>query len=285
MCMKKRLYDYFLWNIFILTVGALLVTLSVQSIAAPHGFLTGGVMGLGLLSTYITGMFNGTTWNLFYNLPILFFGWVKISKRFIFYSIYGTFAISAWGIILGDYTVPVQDPLYASILSGVLFGGGGGMMLRTKGSSGGLDIIGVYLNERYGMSIGGFAFSFNVVLFSLSLISIRIDLIIVSFIQVFIVRQVMNYVIGMFNQRKMVFVVTSKGQEIAEAIAEQGGRTTILPAFGGYRHDTKEIIMTITTNATIRTLEELVFIHDPHALFSVENTFYVSGGQYKRESR
>lgn len=283
--MKKRLYDYTLWNIFLLTVGSFMLTVGVQSVAAPHGFLTGGIMGLGLLTTYITGMLSGTTWNLIYNIPILFFGWVKISKRFIFYSLYGTVSITIWGIILKDFTVPIQDPLYASILSGVLFGGGGGLMLRTKGSSGGLDIIGVYLNQRFGMSIGGFAFLFNAVLFSISLLIINIDLILVSFIQVFIVRQVTNYVIAMFNQRKMVFVVTSKGQAISEAITEHGGRTTILPAFGGYRHETKEIVMTITTNASLRSLEELVFIHDPHALFSVENTFYVSGGQYKQDNK
>lgn len=63
--MKRRLYDYTLWNLFLLTVGAGFVTFAVQNVAAPHGFLTGGIMGVSLLCTYIFGNFmSATTWNL-----------------------------------------------------------------------------------------------------------------------------------------------------------------------------------------------------------------------------
>lgn len=282
---KRRLYDYPLWNLFLLFAGSSLITLSVQSVAAPYGFLTGGIMGLGLLSNYLTGFFDGTTWNFIYNIPLLIFGFIKISRSFILYTLFGTVCLTLWGFLLSDVIIPVQEPLYACIISGVLFGLGGGIMLRSKGSSGGLDILGVYLNQKWNMSIGGVAFAFNSAIFSVSLFTISVDMVIISFIQVFIVKQVTNYVLGMFNQQKMVFIVTSKGHDISDAIAKQGGRTTLMPAYGGYRHDNKEILMTITTNATIRALEEAVFQRDPDALFTVENTFYVSGGQYKKAKR
>lgn len=281
--LKRRLYDYPLWNIFLLTIGGICVTISVQSVAAPHGFLTGGVMGLSLLANYIVGLFPSTTWNLFFNIPLLLFSLLKVSRSFVLYSIYGTVIITIVGIVLEDFVIPIQDPLYASILSGFLFGLGGGLMLRTRGSSGGLDLIAVYIYQKWNIQVGSSIFAFNVFLFSLSLTTISVDLVIISFIQIFIVKQVTNYVMTLFNQRKMVFVVTSKGQEICYAIAEQGGRTTILPAYGGYSHEAKEIVMTITTNATLRSLEELVFRYDPQAIFSVENTFYVAGGQYRKE--
>ncbi len=35
----------------------------------------------------------------------------------------------------------------------------------------------------------------------------------------------------------------------------------------------------------IKFLEELVFRHDPHAMFTVEDTFYAVGGQYRRISK
>ena len=281
--LKRRLYDYPLWNLFLLTIGAVFITISVQSVAAPHGFLTGGVMGFSLLANYAVGLFSSTTWNLFLNVPLLLFGLLKVSRSFVIYSIYGTVVVTIAGIVLEGFVVPVENPLYASILSGVLFGLGGGLMLRTRGSSGGLDIVTVYIYQKWNIQVGSSTFFFNGVLFSISLLSISVDMVIISFIQIFIVKQVTNYVMTLFNQRKMVFVVTSKGQEICCAIAEQGGRTTLLPAYGGYSHDAKELVMTITTNSALRSLEELVFRHDPQAIFSVENTFYVSGGQYKKE--
>ncbi len=283
--LKRRLYDYPLWNLFLLTIGGFFVALAVQSITAPHGFLTGGLLGLSLLAEYGFGLFPSTTWNLFLNIPLLVFAMFKTSKEFVFYSVYGAVSITVTGMFLDGVVIPVQDPLYASILSGVLLGLGGGLMLRTRGSAGGLDLVTVYIYQRWNIQVGSSTFAFNATLFSLSLITIPIDLVIVSFIQIFIMKQVLSYVMTLFNQRKMVFVVTSKGQEICYAIAEQGGRTTLLPAYGGYSHESKELVMTITTNAQVRSLEELVFRHDPQAIFSVENTFYVSGGQYKRVSK
>ena len=120
--MKRRLYDYTLWNLFLLTVGAGFVTFAVQNVAAPHGFLTGGVMGVSLLCTYIFGNFiTATTWNLLFNIPLMLFSWFNVSRAFVIYTTYGTFAMSAWGIVLDGMTVPIQDPLYACILSGVLY--------------------------------------------------------------------------------------------------------------------------------------------------------------------
>lgn len=281
--LKRRLYDYPLWNLFLLTIGGVFITISVQSVAAPHGFLTGGVMGFSLLTNYMVGIFPSTTWSLFFSIPLLLFGLLKVSRTFALYSVYGTVIVTVAGIFLEDFIIPIQDPLYASILSGFLFGLGGGLMLRTRGSSGGLDLVTVYIYQKWNIQVGSSTFAFNAALFTLSLTTISIDLVIISFIQIFMVKQVTNYVMTLFNQRKMVFVVTSKGQEICYAIAEQGGRTTLLPAYGGYSHEAKELVMTITTNATLRSLEELVFRHDPQAIFSVENTFYVAGGQYKKE--
>ena len=281
--LKRRLYDYPLWNLFLLTLGGACVTVSVQSVAAPHGFLTGGVMGFSLLTNYTVGIFSSTTWNLFFNIPLLLFGLLKVSRAFVAYSVYGTVVVTVVGILLEDFVVPINDPLYASILSGFLFGLGSGLMLRTRGSSGGLDLVTVYIYQKWNIEVGSSTFAFNAILFSLSLTTISVDLVIISFIQIFMVKQVTSYVMTLFNQRKMVFVVTSKGQEVCAAISEQGGRTTLLPAYGGYSHEAKELVMTITTNATLRSLEELVFKHDPQAIFSVENTFYVSGGQYKKE--
>ncbi len=284
--MKKRLYDYTLWNLFLLTLGAGFITFSVQNVAAPHGFLTGGIMGVSLLCTYITGDFMAaTTWNLIFNIPLMVFSWFNVSRSFVIYSIYGTVIMSLWGPILSGINVPIEEPLFACILSGVLYGVGCGIMLKTKGSSGGLDFIGVYINEKWGIQVGTFSFIFNSVVFSASIFSIALDLIIISFIQIFIVGQVTNYVVGMFNERKMIVIITNKGHELCQALAKTGARTTILPAYGGYSHEAKEIVLTIITKTMIKTMEELVFRTDPNAIFSVEDTFYAVGGQYRRISK
>lgn len=274
-----------LWNLILLTVGAAFIAFGVQAVAAHHGFLSGGVLGLGILIWYVTDTLNAPTWSLLINIPLFLFGWFGISRRFLLYSIYGTLAVFLWGITLDHFNPPLSEPLYAAIISGVMVGAGAGIMLRSYGSGGGLDIVGVFLNQKFNLAIGNFAFMFNAVLFLFSLATISLDMVLLSFIMVFISSNITDYVLRAFSQRKIVLIVTSKGQEICNQIINNGGRATIMPAYGGYSHEAREVVLTIITNFTLRALEDIVFTEDPDALFAVENTFYVASPQYPRDSR
>ena len=281
----RKLSMHPLWNLWLLTAGAAFIAYGVQAVASQHGFLTGGALGLGLLIQYRTGLLSAPVWNLLINLPLLLFNWYHVSKRFVLYTLYGTFAIFAWGQVMNHVSAPVQNSLYAAILTGVLVGTGSGIMLRSLGSSGGTDLVGVYLNQKWNIPVGRVSLAFNAVLFLGSISTISLDLVMVSLIEVFIAANTTDYVVRLFNQRKMVFIVTGKGQEICNAILDNAGRATILPAYGGYSHEPKEVVMTITNNFALRYLEDMVYSIDPHALFAVENTFYVTGSQYPRKKR
>lgn len=54
---------------------------------------------------------------------------------------------------------------------------------------------------------------------------------------------------------------------------------------GAYSGSDREILLTVTNNVSLKRLENLVYAIDSHALFIVENTFYVSGGQFARRGR
>ena len=60
---------------------------------------------------------------------------------------------------------------------------------------------------------------------------------------------------------------------------------TLMRGKGAYSGSDREILLTVTNNVALKRLENLVFSIDPRALFIVENTFYVSGGQFARSSR
>ena len=158
-------------------------------------------------------------------------------------------------------------------------------MLQALGSGGGLDLIGVILNKRWNVGIEGFNFCFNAVMFLASMATISLDMVIVSFIQVFVASATIEYALRMGSQRKMVYVVTDRGEALCEAIIAEGyGGATVLKGKGAYSGGDREIILTVTNNIMLRRLENLVFAIDDKALFIVENTFYVSGTRYPRKS-
>ena len=59
---NKALAESVVWNLLWLTLGSVLMAICIQSVAAPHGFLSGGVMGVGLLVNYWTGTLTPLVW-------------------------------------------------------------------------------------------------------------------------------------------------------------------------------------------------------------------------------
>lgn len=265
------------WNLFLLTVGSVLVALAIKAVAVPHGLVSGGVSGIALLVYYFSQTLTPGLWLLVLNIPIAILGWVLVSRRFVLYTAYGMLAITVCMELI-TFTLPVQDDLLVAISAGALLGAGAGTSMRSLGSSGGLDIIGIILHQRYGFRIGQISFLFNAALFAASFTLLDTDVVLYSLIMVFVTGQIMDYVLSMFNQRKLVFVVSDHAAAIARAIMQEAHRgVTLLDGRGGYTGLPKQVVMTVVNNVQQKKLEELIFTLDPEAFVIFENTFNVIG--------
>jgi uncharacterized membrane-anchored protein YitT (DUF2179 family) len=274
-----------IWNLLLLTVGAFLFAVGAQCIAARHGFLTSGVYGTSLLIWYATKSLDPPTWYILLNIPLFALAWLKVGRRFLLYTAYGVFLTSVFGEAASGFSIPIRNEFYAAVAGGVLCGTGSGISLRSMGSGGGLDVIAVMLRERWNIAIGWFSFCFNAVLFAVGAVIIPPDVVIVSIIFVFISAAALEQVMSLFNRRKTVFIISEKGEAICKAIIhmERFG-ATLIRGKGGFLGTDREILLTVTNNIALKRLEHLVFSLDEHALFIVENTFYVSGGRFARKT-
>ena len=282
---NKALAQSVIWNLLWLTLGSVLMAICIQSVAAPHGFLSGGVMGVGLLVNYWTGTLTPLVWYSMLCVPVYALGWFCVGKRFLLYTAYGTLCTTLFSFFI-TFEIPITNEVYATVVGGVLHGAACGIMLRTLGSSGGTDVVAVLLKERWNVPIGQFNFLFNSLLFLTAASHMALDLIVASMLMMFISASTLEYVLGLFNRRKLVMIISDHGEEISEAIlvTERFG-ATLMRGKGAYSGSDREILLTVTNNVALKRLENLVFSIDPRALFIVENTFYVSGGQFTRSSR
>ena len=282
---NKALAESVVWNLLWLTLGSVLMAICIQSVAAPHGFLSGGVMGVALLVGYWSDTLTPLVWYSVLCVPVYVLGWFCVGKRFLLYTAYGTLCTTLCSFVI-TFTIPIESEVYATVVGGVLHGAACGIMLRTLGSSGGTDVVAVLLKERWNVPIGQFNFMFNCLLFLTAASRMHLDLIVASMLMMFISANTLEYVLGLFNRRKLVMIISDHGEEISEAIlvTERFG-ATLVRGKGAYSGSDREILLTVTNNVALKRLENLVFSIDPRALFIVENTFYVSGGQFARSSR
>lgn len=229
------------WNLFLITVGAVIFGIGLKVIALPHGFITGGISGVALELYYLFGKLSPGIWYFIINIPMFIFGWLYISRRFFFYSLYGMVAL-ALTMELITFRLPVRDPFLAILAGGTIMGAGAGITLRSLGSLGGNDIIAIILNQKHNIRMGSYYFAFNIVLFTFSFGVLKLEPILYSLALTFVISYVLEYVLTMFNQRKMVMVISKKFSPIANAIHKKLNRgATFLDGSGAYIGDRKKI--------------------------------------------
>ena len=266
------------FNSGLIAAGCALYVIGVQGLLAPHGFLNGGVFGVCLIIHYLTPGLGLGFLNLLLNLPLLLLGWFNLSRRFMLFTLFG---ISGFSVLLDAFNInpfPVQDKMLAGILAGLICGAGCGLILKSAGSAGGLDILSIYLLKKYDIRPGLTSLIANILILAAGALIFNLEMALYTLIFVFTQSKVMDAVIFGFNQRKTVMIVSERSQEIAEAIMNHLHRgVTFLHGSGGYTGQEKRVILSVVTPLEMAKMKELALTIDPTAFLIINNTLDVIG--------
>lgn len=278
----ESITDSLVWNTFLLLFGALVFIVGYNGVAAHYSFVPGALYGLAVVVHDAVPAVSVSKWYFLFNVPLFIAAWKGVSRRFFFLNLLTMSAIA----LMTSYVhldLGIRDGMYAAIAGGAIMGAGSGIILRSYGGGGGLDVLAVILNRKYGLRFGVFYFVVNGALMLLALSRFTPDTIVASLVMLFISSLVTEYVLSLFNQRKAVRVITRKGDEIVRQITESNKfHATVIPARGGYTGEPIDMVYSVTDNLRLRSLEQLVFSIDPDAMLVVENTFSVLGRNIAR---
>lgn len=278
--MKKNEKKAIVKDLLLISVGMLIFAIGAKAILAHHQFITGGIYGSALLLSRQLGIMDPGYWYLALNAPLLWIGYRYFSRRFFFYNAYAI-VLTTFLLQIIELDFAIEDQLYAAIACGVICGIGSGIIFRSRGSSGGLDIVALFLNRRFNIGIGKFFLAFNSVLFLCLATQYKPDVVIASIILNFISSQMIDQVIRLFNQRKIIYVLSEQHEKIVKAITmEMKIGATLINAQGAYSGKKRQMVMTIANNIQLKRLEDTVFAIDEHALFIAENSFSVLGSSF-----
>ncbi|WP_300460406.1 YitT family protein [Desulfobacula sp.] len=270
------------WNIFLITLGSIIFGIGVKAVVIPNGLITGGFSGASILIYYYTQFLTPGIWYFVLNIPVFILGWMFISRRFLLYSLIGAVVLTL-AIDFIRFEIPFKDLMLASLAGGTIIGAGAGIVFRSLGSSGGNDIISVILNQKFGIRIGTYNFAFNFILFAFSFGLLDTDIILYSMAMSYISSQVIEYFITLFNERKMIFIISNNPRKIADEILKKLNRgVTFLKGEGAYTGNKKDIILAVVNNYQIKRIEEVAFTIDPDAFLITENTFNVLGKGFSK---
>lgn len=136
-----------------LLAGTLLISLGV-ALLGHAGLITGGTVGLAFLLHYLTGISFG---KLFFaiNLPFYALAMKKMGREFALKTL-GAIALLSLLSELIPLVLQLEriNGLYAAAMGGLLMGVGILILFRHRASLGGLNILVLYLQERFGWRAG-----------------------------------------------------------------------------------------------------------------------------------
>ncbi len=270
-------------NLGLIFFGSVIYAVGLHALLIPHEFLSGGVVGVALILQYLVpALLMGPVYFLL-NIPLLLLGWFTVSHRFMIYSIAGMALFSLACTLVVPAPFDIQDPILAAVMGGVICGVGGGLILRSVGSAGGLDILAVYLNRRLGIRPGTVYMATNSLVLAAGAYLLDLEKALYSIVFVYTSGRIVDSILAGFNRRKLVYVISDSPREITDQIMKRVNRgVTLLQGRGGYAGKEKEVILTITTMTELPLIKELIFGVDPHAFVVVNDTLEVLGNRHGR---
>jgi uncharacterized membrane-anchored protein YitT (DUF2179 family) len=136
-----------------LVTGTLFVALGL-ALLRHAGLLTGGTAGIALVLHYATGWAFGALFFLL-NLPFYALAWRRMGRRFTLKTLAAVALLSALSEALPDWLVLGNvAPLFAAAAGGLLIGAGFVILFRHRASLGGLNVLVLWLQERFGWRAG-----------------------------------------------------------------------------------------------------------------------------------
>ncbi len=278
-------------NLAWIAIGSLVMVIGLNLFLIPLELYSTGLMGLSqevaVMFSRFTGLpdFTGQIYFLL-NIPIIILGWLKVGKKFTLRTFWAVILISLFQIIIPSDIIIVSDPLLAVITSGILIGAGIGLSLRSGASTGGTDIIVLYVSLVKGKAFGVYNMLFN-------LIVIIGAILVTGDLQIAILMLILLYTTGVVidkihnsHVKVTLLIMTYKAEEVTSSLlAGSSSRgVTVLESKGGLtKADNNTLVTTISKGqlyaclSAIKSADEKAFIN----ILPVENVVGFFPNNYK----
>lgn len=140
-------------DVFALLIATSFIAVGLTLLKSA-GLVTGGIAGVALTVSYLTGLPVGVLFFVL-NLPFYVFAQRALGWPFTLKTLATNALLSGLSLVMPKLLrLESADPLFAALFGGVIIGMGVLALSRHRSSVGGIGVMMVYLSERRGISAG-----------------------------------------------------------------------------------------------------------------------------------
>jgi len=218
-------------------------------------------------------------------IPIFIWSTLFYDKKQVLYAAfsYGMFTFYI-GIVNKLFMGFVTDPIVATVTGGVMFGIAQGIILKQSVANGPESIIGIYLKEKKGMTVGTFFMILNTVIISSSILYGNITMIIYSLMCNAIASKVTDIVIIGTKKYYIVHVMSDHYLDITDYISKELVRgVTFIQGMDTSNVQKKMLLETVINKRELIKLKEYIKDIEDDSFVYVTESVGLIGKRYKEQ--
>jgi uncharacterized membrane-anchored protein YitT (DUF2179 family) len=268
----------FKWtNTIAILIGSAVMAFGINCFNLANGLAEGGITGVALLLNYVLGWDPGLS-SLLINLPLLLIGWKVMGKIGFLYALIGAVSFSVFLFAFQFASMPLQDPLLASLYAGAFVGVGLGIVFRYGGITDGVDIIARFFHKSFGWSFGRTIFLTDGLVLAASLFYLDLERAMYTMIAIVVGSRLIDFVQEGSFSGKAVTIISKKPEEIAGKILKEMKRgVTFLNGRGAYTKEPREVLYCVISKRETGRLKQIVMDTDPNAFVIFNDVHEVLG--------
>ena len=312
----------FAWwrSMFAIVLGCLIMAVGYSYFVSPYNIVPGGVYGMGIVLHNVFPSIQVGTFGYMIDVPLLASAIIVFGRQFGGRTLFaacltpGLINLLSWIAFPNQEALEALDPkqlfggvidlsndlMLASLLGAVLIGLGVGLVLRNQATTGGKDIIAMYLQKfaKMKFSTGILLADSCVVLSGLLVIGFGVGsgadreaveggswlLSFYSLITIYVSSRVLAYVIDGASYDKLLFIISENHHaELRDFIIEDMDRSgTYIKGKGMYTDQDREMIFVVVSRKEVHLVQNKVREIDPKAFMVVTDAYETFGEGFKQ---
>ncbi len=265
-------------------LGAFVMASAVSFFLLPNELSSGGFSGIATILYYKLRIPMGVTIASL-NIPLFILSGYKIGKKFFVKSVLGTLSLSIFIDLLDKFNPLTNDKMLAAIYGGILTGIGTAIILKSRSSTGGSDLL-TNIIKKYNskVEIGRLITIIDAAIVALNVVFLKkIEIGLYSVIAIYLMGLMIDIVFEGIFFSKLIFIISDRNEIIAKQIQEKINRgITGIKGKGMYKNKDKLVLMCAVGRRDIANIKKLIMNIDKDAFVVVTNSREVLGVGFKQ---
>jgi uncharacterized membrane-anchored protein YitT (DUF2179 family) len=278
-----------LWSFTLLTLGALIGSISVVVFMAPFNIAPGGVSGISVILNKVIGTPIGVM-TLILNVPIMYVGYRMLGG-------WKVIATTVYVVVLYSVTIDLfeklptifspggvsHDVLLNALFGGILGGISSGMVYAAGGTFGGTSTLGRIIQLKWGLPLSTTGLYTDTLVIVLAGIAFRSwEAALYAMVALFVGGVATDYVLEGPSVIRTAIIITDKPKEVSQAILGEMQRgVTAWQGIGMFTEKPHSVLFVTVARPQVNILRRMIAQIDPNAFVVIGQGHVAYGEGFK----